>query len=191
MRSELRELDSALDQVASGDVETRVLAVDRVVGATGWLARQAVNALAQPGPARLFVAERLGQLGSCAVEPLQDLLRHVDDPQVRVLAAAVLTQIGAPSGPQVLQEAVEQGNAEVCLAATWLARSGAIGAGEVIERRLARCSLDQADLIVCLLTALETLGRTVPETLRSSLESEAAPEQVRTVLRTTQWPNTQ
>ena len=178
----IQRVERALKDCDSADVETRALAVEATIDTAAALAQHAVSNLQVPGAARPFVAERLARLGSLAVPPLKDLLQQSTDVEVRILAAAVLAQLGSEEGLPVLLNAVREGKVEVCLAATWLARSGAAEAEGAIVERLTRCSLDEENLIVCLITALETLGRPIPDAVRKRFDSSGISAPVRAVL---------
>jgi hypothetical protein len=67
----------------------------------------------------------------------------------------------------------------VCLAATWLVRSGAQDAAEVVEARLRRASVDEPSLAACLISALQLAAGQLPEDLRQRFSQPDAPWEIR------------
>jgi len=133
------------------------------------------------GPHRLFVAERLYRFGSVAIDLLEELLETSDNSEIKILASMVLLQLGSRGGVPCLLDAIVKDDAYVCMAAMRLAEAGIVEAGDRIVARLRLCELDEFDLIVSLLSALEKLGHEIPKDLRKRFASDV-PWQICTML---------
>lgn len=155
-------IDNLIADLSSDDIERQATAIERAGVLTHHLAHLSVDALRR-GPERYVVAERLAQLGSVVVAPLEELQTQTADAEVRTLSALVLLQLGSHRGVPWLLEVLEDHRyAYACATANGLARAGVRTARSAILTRLQECPVSEYDLIVCLLLALQQLEGNQP-----------------------------
>src|SRR5690242_12970901 len=104
------DLDAALTDFASDQLERQIPALDQLCELVNCLVKLAVDKL-ETGPERFLVAERLHNLGGTAIVPLESLLMRTDNREVRILASLVLLQLESLTGvPWLLQGILEDRN---------------------------------------------------------------------------------
>ena len=177
------------------DVEKQTQAIEEAIHINSLLAFSAVRAL-KDGQDRYFVAERLHNFGSIAIEPLETLLKESNEAAVKTLASLVLLRLGSKAGVSVLLDAVltEPVDRYASLIVEALAVSGIKKAGSAFITRLRQINSAESDLgksfesnpnkdfVVSVLHALNTLSLALPEDLEFQLTSSDMPIEIKSVL---------
>ena len=181
----------------ASDVKTQSEAIEEAVQVNLLLADAAVYAL-QTGQDRYFVSERLHSFGSVIVEPLQALLTESPESEVQILAALVLLRLGSKAGLPILIDAIltEPADRYASLVVGRLAANGIREAADSMTTRLRQLSPDAIDLgksfesnpnkdfVVSLLSAMQTLGTTLPPDLQQQFTAQEMPVEITALLAT-------
>ncbi|MCL1465328.1 hypothetical protein [Argonema galeatum] len=177
----MREFDInyLLEDLGSLEVEKQVIAVERVGEIVDFLAVKTVDAFRR-SPHRFPMAERLYRLGSVVVTPLENLLKESDNLETSILASVILLRFGSRAGVSCLLDAIAKDEEYLSLAASSLAAAGIKEASDPMINRLRSCDINNIDLAIGLLNALEDLGSEIPSDLRDRLTGEDVPWQIRT-----------
>ncbi|HSB10518.1 MAG TPA: hypothetical protein VLM38_13605 [Blastocatellia bacterium] len=183
------KIDDLMRGLVSQNPEEQIASLDKALEVINDIARTAVQGL-HGSSMPLFVAERLLNLGSPVVEPLEDLLPQVQTPEERIIVSLLLLQLGSTSGVDCLLDAIEDNDEYAPLVSNKLAAAHVSQAAERIISRLSRDDLDicrlsdagKTDFVVSLLSALKTIGVELPAHLRRRFSSVDAPWQVRTII---------
>ncbi|MFB2968097.1 hypothetical protein ACE1CD_03935 [Aerosakkonema sp. BLCC-F183] len=172
-------VDISLKNLQSSDAEGQLIAVEQAGKIVNFLAVQTIEAF-RKSQHRFLMAERLYHLGSVVVPPLEKLLKESDNSETSILAAVILLRFGSKLGVSCLLEAVAKDEEYPCLAATSLAAAGIKEAIDPMINRLRSCDINNIDLAIGLLNALEDLGSEIPSDLRDRLTAEDVAWQIRT-----------
>ncbi|MDF5730343.1 MAG: hypothetical protein PUP92_20555 [Rhizonema sp. PD38] len=174
-------LDKVIQNLNTNQVEKQVLALEQATEIVNSLALKAVDTLRR-GPNRFLVAERLQLLGSVVIPHLEKLLSESNEEETKILAALVLLQFDSWVGIPCLLDAIGLNKDYGGLVAKHLAKKGIKDALPPIINRLLTCQLQEVDLVVNLLDALEKLGGEIPLELRQRLAAPDTPWQIRTMI---------
>jgi hypothetical protein len=153
-----------LERLKSSDLETKIVALDKITADVSKIVHEAVNALNDEENA-YFVAERLGRFGSLAIAPLEVVLQKSSSVEVQELAALVLARIGSKTGVPILLQAVLSSKDHACSAARQLAHAGISEAKDNLITRLRSITPikpSDTDVILCLAISLKKLGFEIP-----------------------------
>lgn len=176
----LPDFASMIDNLYSNDIEKQVESLDKTVDLMNTLAKKAINVLEKSSDP-LFIAERLYKFGSIVVPYLRELFHKSDNSEVKILTSLMLLRFGDKIGIPVLFNAINDKDYG-CLAANSLAEAKIAEAFDIIVSRLRSCKIEQVDLIVTFLCALEKLGGQLPADLINRFSSSDVPWQIHTKL---------
>ncbi|MEP7287354.1 MAG: hypothetical protein ABI947_16480 [Chloroflexota bacterium] len=166
-------LNHELERLKSSEPGEQIPAVDALAEIVSSITQQAVNAL--EGPHQYLVAERLHRFGTLAIPPLEKLLKDTETYETRILVSLVLFKLGSKVGLPHLLDAILNSSNYYCLAARQLAEARILETADNAITRLRSSSLDEIDLIFCLLECLKILERPIPLDIRDRLSALDAP----------------
>ncbi|MEM7594732.1 MAG: HEAT repeat domain-containing protein [Cyanobacteria bacterium P01_A01_bin.83] len=175
------KLDSLIENLDSQQIEHQIPAIEETANIVETLAKKAVAAL-ENSPNRFLVAERLNRFGSIIVPDLEQLLESSTNSEVKILASLVLLQLGSKAGVAILLNTIRDDEEYAILAARHLAQAGIKDAIDPICDRLKSASLEEVDLIVSLLDALNKSNGKLPQDLIQSFSSDNVSWQIKTKL---------
>jgi HEAT repeat protein len=129
-----------------------------------------VTFMAESSTARHLVYERLGRLGSVAIQPLERLLDH-PVPEVRFYAASALLELGVRRAESLVLEQVRWESPYLCLATHAL---GKAKVNEVVPvaiaiLRTAELSTEHWPEIQCLVATIEAFDEPIPNEIQERI----------------------
>jgi HEAT repeat protein len=136
------------------------------------IADRLVALMAGRPDARQLVYERLGRLGSLAIDPLRRLLDH-SDPDVRFYAAAALLELGQFGSQSIVLAAVSWHNPNLCMATHALRHAKVTEVVPIAIGILRTEDLTPAHrpAIECLVLVLRSFDEKIPPDVRERLRS--------------------
>lgn len=173
-------LNSVLSRLESDDPGEQAYALDEATAILKEFGRKVVDRFVRCED-RFIIWERLFRFGPFVIEPLQEILLHTEDPELRGLSATVLLKLGDRTGIPILLEIISSDETLLCQAAARLAEAQVVEAADCMIERLR--SLDytkKLDIagIQCLLISLKKLGRTFPPDLVERFQRPDVPWEV-------------
>jgi hypothetical protein len=173
-----------LDKLVSGfvdeDLEVQMASIDCAFEAINYLVNKMADAL-RDSPNRYFIAERIGNLGSTAISPIQNIFEETQDPEIKTLSSLVLIQLGVLVGIPYLLNMILQGSEHTPLIVATLAKYKITQAADSIESCLYVCDIHKIDMTISLIKALEKLGRPLSNDLLRRFAQEDVPWEIKMV----------
>jgi hypothetical protein len=181
----LKELSS---EFVNEDLEVQTNSIECAFDAINYLVNKMVDAL-RDSPNRYFIAERIGNLGSIVIDPIQNIFDEAQDPEAKVLSSLVLIQFGVLVGIPYLLRMISQGSEHTPLIVATLAKYKITQAVDSIESFLYVCDVSKIDVTISLIKALEKLGRPLSDDLLQRFMQKDIPWEIKMVARKRTQPD--
>ncbi|MEO9030879.1 MAG: HEAT repeat domain-containing protein [Ktedonobacteraceae bacterium] len=179
------DLNTALIRLESNSLEEQAAALDEATVMLKEFGKRVVDRFVRSDD-RYIIWERLIRFGWYLIDPLKEVLSHTEDPEIRDLSAILLLKLGDKTGVPILLDIISTGEEWVCQAAFRLAEAQIVEAGDrMIERLKVLEFTNKLHLegVLCLLTTLKKMGRTLPPDLVERFQGADAPWEVRMYLK--------
>jgi hypothetical protein len=162
-------ISAALVNLESGDVQSRVRAVEELARSLEAVATRVASSFEVDDEARSLIFERLSWFGSIIIPPMEDVFARSITPHVRLMAASALLYLGSRVGVEDLIREVVSSGPDLCMSVISLADAQIVDAIDPIEDAIISCDLSDNKIIECLVSSLKKLKMPLSQDVRARL----------------------
>ncbi len=170
-----------LNKIKSQNLEEKINAIEESENIIAMIINSIVNEL-ENDPNCYLIAERLSNVENILFTSLNNIYENTKKIEAKELSALLLFSIGSQNTINYLIRMIRSGSAHSGLAARDLAEKGVKEAVVPIIDRLTIIDIEEIDLIVTLIQALNKLNIPLPDNLKNRFKSNETPWQIRSLI---------